>query len=193
MGKHARDPAGAHNIFIVIPFLHKAPYMKSCVSFLLLIILLAACTRHTSTPSCSTAPNTITITDDGNTYCIAGYGAVLQRQVAQLIVNNVAAMCYVSDTFSSLDIVGDGGTFFIDILAAYRHPGSVGTYSLSALDTTYIGFTEKFAGGQSYKISGGTVTVTSADSTRVQATFVLNLFNNSGSKSISGIVKTTSP
>jgi hypothetical protein len=167
--------------------------MKYCLHIALLSFALAACTKHSNGPSCATAPNTITISDDGNTYCIAGNGMRLNLQVAQLVQNNVAAVCYSSPTSSFLDIVGDGSTFFINFVDDFGPPGGVGTYSLPPADSTYIAFTEKFAGGQSYKISGGTITVTSADSARVQATFSLNLFNASGTKTISGSIKTASP
>jgi hypothetical protein len=156
--------------------------------------VVTACKKgHNSTPSCSTAPNTITISDNGNTYCIAGNGFRLPNPAVANDQNNVAAVCLPNDSISFLEFAGDGGAFSISYYNNYGPSGGLGVYRWPAGKGTYSIFPEKFPGGHTYTVTGGTATVTSADSQKVQATFSLDLADGSVTKTITGSLSTTKP
>lgn len=168
--------------------------MKIRTSIALLAIIFTGCkTRHIEPPGCDTAPNTITVTDDGVSYCIGGYGLRLNPLNNQDYRNNVAALCYDNNTTSMLDFLGDGATFSLTYFNSYGPPHGIGTYTWPANATKAGTFTEKFTGGKTYNVTGGTVTVTHADSMHVQATFELTVSDNINTKTITGRISTTKP
>ena len=156
------------------------------------LIAITACTKKHGTPlSCATAPNTITISDNDTTYCIPGNGMRLIESAGQQVISkNVAAICYPSDSNSTVQFYGAGDAFLIGYANDHGPPHGICVYPWTG---HYASFKENFPGGQTYSVTAATVTVTTADTQRIQATFVFDLTNASGSKTITGILNTTKP
>lgn len=168
--------------------------MKIFLYAVLLTIVLTACKKnHIDLPSCSTAPNTIAITDNGTTYCIAGNGLRINPTNVQNDQNNVGAICYASNTNSFLQFEGDGPAFSIEYFNDFGPPHGVGVFLWPTIMGTYARFTEKFPGGKTYNVTGGNVIVTKADSMHIQATFAFNLSDGLNAKTITGSISTTKP
>jgi len=91
-------------------------------------------------------------------------------------------------------VVSTGSAYALNFQNAYAIAPGAGLYTLRPQDSATNSYTEFGAGGgTSYEISGGTVKVTSASSTNVSGTFTLNVFNSTGSNTITGTITAHKP
>ena len=163
------------------------------------LLTLLSCHKKNST----TCSNTVTVTDDANTYTdcgeplpstpVLGAGTILRNCVdIGLIKPNSTGYTY--DTGYSIQIIAAKNyPFVLSLQSCLAHSGGAGIYTLIPRDSAFNNYVEEFSGGQSYECSSGTVTVTHADSGNVAGSFTLNIFNATNNKVITGTFNANKP
>ena len=155
---------------------------------LALPILSCNKTPAPETPSCSTFANVVTITD-GPSYCVGGIGEYQSNSlygvnVITIIQNGRQNICISA---------GDNRTFDLQLMYAWGPIAGIGTYTLQPSDSSSNTYDEWYSSWsiQKYKIAGGTINVTQDTDRMIMAIFSLNIFNASGSRTITGTLAAT--
>lgn len=153
----------------------------------MVLAMLSFISCHKTSTSCV---NTITVTDGSNTYS-ACIGPLYTTGAGQ--PHAVSAIFY-KGIFKSLLIIDAGIDYPFSInLQDSTILNGVGNDTIQLADSNYNTYTENFSGGQSYKCSGGIICVTNCDSTNIAGTFVLDLFNATSAKLITGTFNIDQP
>ncbi len=155
---------------------------KLIISFAAIALSLGACKKDT------TCSNTVTVTDGGTYYSVCGNFAEVSAGQQILAVNVVF---YKGSSKSFLVIGGSGSPFLINLEDSTNVNG-VGDYALPTTDSNN-NYTDYYHGGQTYKCSGGTLSVTHCDASNITGTYKMNVFNATESKTISGTFNAIKP
>ena len=155
---------------------------KLIILFAVVALSLGACKKDT------TCSNTVTVTDGGTYYSVCGNFAEVSAGQQILAVNVVF---YKGSARSFLKISGVGSPFSINLEDSTNVNG-VGDYTLPTTDSNN-NYTDYYHGGQSYKCSGGTLSVTHCDASIIAGSYTMNIFNAAGSRTISGTFNAIKP
>jgi hypothetical protein len=159
--------------------------MKRKLLFFLSIILIAlfgACKKDSNAPDGSSAPNVVTLNIDGKQYTATGnkWGQGSFDRIESTITKYSDG---TADFYMYILIMGGGKSDFVMIMDTKKGPGNgLGNYQINSTGT----FTEKFSGGESYTIAGGTVIITKSEASLIEGEVTLQLKNSNRTKAVTG-------
>jgi len=164
--------------------------MKKLITILLLAAFcLGGCKKNDDGNNISSAPNVVTLTIDDKEYKATG-NMLGQGNFDKVECSVTKHSDGTADFYLSVFIMGGGNSDFTMVMDTEKGAGNgLGAYAINGNGT----FTERFSGGESYKIAGGTVTITKNATNLIEGSVTLSLTNTTRNKTVSGSFRIADP